>query len=148
MVFNAVSGLSNPVIVTTPPKLDKVSLVKENTPKEIEKILSTEQYVRQYFADVPIMVNIAKCESHFRQLEPNGNIHRGIVNNQDVGVMQINEYYHLNEAKQANYNIYTVEGNTAFARALYEREGTAPWSSSEPCWGKYVNDTAIAMNVK
>ena len=148
MILSAAGGYQNPVAVTETPKQDTVNLVKETSPKEVETMMSTEQYVRQYFADEPIMIQIARCESHFRQLDPNGDIHRGVVNNQDVGVMQINEYYHLAEAKKANYNIYTVEGNTAFARALYEKEGTAPWSSSEACWGKYVNNDTLAINVK
>lgn len=86
------------------------------------------------------MIQIARCESTFRQLDSDGEIHRGRVNNADVGVMQINEFYHLDMAEKENYNIYTIEGNTAYARELYEDKGTQPWISSKPCWGKYVNN--------
>lgn len=106
--------------------------------------MSTEKYVRQYFQDTPIMIEVARCESHFRQLDDDGEIHRGVVNSADVGVMQINEFYHLDQAQKKNINIYTLEGNVAYARDLYEREGTQPWASSKPCWGKFQNkDLAI-----
>jgi hypothetical protein len=110
---------------------------KEIAPKteEVAKKVSTEEYVKKYFADVPIMVDIAWCESRFRQFDKNGEIYRGKVNTKDVGVMQINEYYHLDTAEEANYNLYTTEGNTAYARRLYEKYGTDPWNSSRPCWG-------------
>ena len=140
MVLSSVTGMTSPLTVTQTPKVE-TNLVKETSPKEVENMMSTEEYVRNYFADEPIMIHIAACESHFRQLDKDGSVHRGVVNSADVGVMQINEHYHLDEAIKGNYNIYTLEGNTAFARALYEKEGTQPWSSSKPCWGKYQGDT-------
>jgi hypothetical protein len=112
-------------------------VVKQPTRKDIENMISTEQYVREYFKDIPIMIQIARCESQFKQLNKNGEIHRGIVNPADVGVMQINERYHLDRATKNNYDIYSVEGNMAYARELYEDSGTQPWISSKPCWGKY-----------
>ncbi len=134
MVFSAVSGVQAPVATTTP----KIEMqYRENAPKkeEISKKISIEEYVRTYFQDIPIMVDIAYCESRFRQFDKDGEIFRGKVNNKDVGVMQINEFYHLDTAEEANYNIYTLEGNTAYARKLYEKFGTKPWNSSRPCWG-------------
>ena len=143
MVISSITGATSPVTVTEVPRVE-TSAVKEISRKEVENMMSTEQYVRQYFSDVPIMIQIAKCESRFRQLDSDGGIHRGVVNKADVGVMQINEYYHLDTSEKKDYDIYTIEGNTSYARDLYEREGTTPWNSSRPCWGKYVNrDLAI-----
>lgn len=102
---------------------------------------ATEQYLREHYADTPILVEIARCEStslHYK----NGNLVRGRVDNADVGVMQINERYHLETAKKLGYDIHTIEGNVAFAKYLYERYGSRPWSASEPCWGSKV----VAMN--
>jgi hypothetical protein len=109
-------------------------------------ILSTdrkaiEQYVRENFADTPILAEIARCESEFRQFDKNGQALRGRVDNADVGVMQINERYHLETAKKLSINIHTIEGNMAYARYLYEKSGSQPWSASKPCWGK----TTVAM---
>jgi len=136
MIISSITGISSPITVTEAPKLE-ASAVKEISKKEIENIMSTEQYIKKYFSDIPIMIEIAKCESRFRQLDPDGEIHRGEINRADVGVMQINERYHLDQSLRKDINIYTIEGNTAYARDLYQREGTQPWSSSKSCWGKY-----------
>lgn len=145
MVISAFTGTTSPMTVNDVPStaIDS-SVVRQvenrKTTKEIGDVMSTEQYVRHYFKDIPIMIQIARCESTFRQLDSDGEIHRGRVNNADVGVMQINEFYHLDKSEKENYNIYTLEGNTAYARELYEDKGTQPWSSSKACWGKYVNN--------
>jgi hypothetical protein len=102
-----------------------------------------ESTVREYFKDAPIMAEVAKCESHFRQFEKDGSIFRGKITTKDVGVMQVNEYYHLKRAQKLGYDIYSVEGNMAYARLLYTEEGTDPWVSSSPCWMK--SDVAKAM---
>lgn len=148
MVLSTALGTTSPVTIKEIPKVDTVDIVKKISPKEIENIMSTEQYVRSYFADLPIMVHIAECESHFKQLDSDGEIHRGKVNPEDVGVMQINEHYHLGQSEKGNYNIYTLEGNTAYARDLYERQGTKPWSSSRACWGKYLNNDLALNTIK
>jgi len=95
---------------------------------------AVEAYVKDQFADEPILVDIARCESTYRQFDQTGNILRGKVNQGDVGVMQINEKYHADEAVKMGINIYTVEGNLQFGRYLYNKYGSDPWSSSAPCW--------------
>lgn len=105
--------------------------------------LTVKEKVTQYFSDLPILVDIAQCESHFRQTYKNGEIFRGVKNPLDVGVMQINEKYHLKESKKLGYDIYTTEGNMAYARYLYEKEGARPWLASSKCWAKYSNIAKI-----
>ncbi|OHA99385.1 MAG: hypothetical protein A3H52_02770 [Candidatus Zambryskibacteria bacterium RIFCSPLOWO2_02_FULL_39_26] len=148
MVLSNMAGIGNTISVSSLPTVENSSykVVKEISNQEIESLLSTEQYIKQYFKDIPIMIEIARCESTFRQLDLDGEIHRGRVNSEDVGVMQINERYHLNQAEKKDYNIYTIEGNTAYARDLYERQGTQPWNSSRACWGKYENRN-LAVNI-
>lgn len=97
-----------------------------------------EQYVRIYFSDIPIMAKISECESKFRQFNASGNVLRGEENRRDVGVMQINEDFHLDTALEMNIDLYTLEGNLSYARALYERFGTKPWKYSQKCWGGMV----------
>jgi len=98
--------------------------------------VSTEGYVRRYFADIPIMAEVARCESTFRHINPTtGNVLRGRVNSSDVGVMQINTYYHNQTAERLGLDLLDIDDNLAYARYLYEREGTQPWSASRPCWG-------------
>ena len=128
------------------PNYVKTSKTVEN--KDIEKSITVEEYVRNYFSDIPVMVEIAKCESRFRQHDHRGDILRGEVNNLDRGVMQINEYYHNEDSARLGYNILTIEVNTAYARYLFEKYGVQPWSSSAPCWKKtaaYSEYNALAV---
>lgn len=96
---------------------------------------SVEAYLRDQFGNDAILVDIARCESNFHQFDKDGNIVRGVVNRADVGVMQINEKYHAVVAKKLGMDLYTVEGNVAYAKYLYAEEGTKPWSASSKCWG-------------
>ncbi len=95
-----------------------------------------ESYLREEYANTPVLVEIARCESEFRQFDKNGKIIRGIANPADVGVMQINEFYHADTARNMGINIHTTEGNVAFAKYLYSKYGSSPWSASQPCWSK------------
>ncbi|MBP9759811.1 MAG: hypothetical protein KBD24_00390 [Candidatus Pacebacteria bacterium] len=97
--------------------------------------MNTERVVRDYFKDIPVMARVAWCESRFVQVNPaTGRVIRGIVNPNDVGVMQINETYHSSAARAMGFDLYTLKGNMAYARTLYEREGTQPWNASRACW--------------
>lgn len=82
------------------------------------------------------MYRIAGCESQYRQFNSDGSVLRGEVNNEDIGVFQINEHYHLKESEDLGYDIYTTAGNIEFAEYLYRKEGLAPWGWSSPCWDK------------
>lgn len=150
MVISSITGVNAPIQIAETQTIDS-SVVRQiedrKSEKEIGSDLSTESYVRQYFDDIPIMIAIAKCESHFRQLNSDGNIHRGMTNKSDVGVMQINEFYHLKESQKSQYDIYTLDGNVSYARQLYEKQGTGPWNSSKSCWGKYQKKD-LAINTK
>jgi len=103
-----------------------------------EYSLTTEQQVNLYFFDIPIMKDIAFCESRMRQFNSSGEILRGEENRDDVGVMQINKYYHGKTADKKNIDLHTVAGNMAYARYLYEKNGTSDWNASKPCWSKRV----------
>jgi hypothetical protein len=97
--------------------------------------LNLESYVRAYFAKTPVLAQVAKCESRFRQFDKNGQVLRGLAVREDVGIMQVNEYYHKDVSTKLGFDIYTLDGNLAYAKWLYDREGTAPWSASKACWG-------------
>jgi hypothetical protein len=110
--------------------------LQTSAPASMPAAQSVEQYVKIYFADEPIMIDIARCESQYTQFDKDGSVHRGVVNNKDVGVMQVNEYYHGTTAQKLGLDLYTIQGNVAYARYLYSKEGAQPWSSSAPCWDK------------
>lgn len=90
--------------------------------------------VAAYFADIPVMVAIAKCESDFIQLNSSGGVLNGGSGGM-LGVFQINRSVHAKFALSIGDDISTLEGNLAYARYLYNQEGTAPWDSSKSCWG-------------
>ena len=122
------SGNSNPTVEKTSNLESGIAETSFINSKNVEA------YIKAEYADEPILVDVARCESTFRQFDKTGNILRGKVNSADVGVMQINEKYHAEEAVKMGYNIYTTEGNVAFAKYLYSKYGGDPWSSSESCW--------------
>jgi len=103
------------------------------TRSAIEKFEKKNPHPDSDFSDV--LKKIAWCESRNRQFDADGFVLRGEVNPQDIGKYQINEYYHLEESKRLGMNIYTLEGNTAYAKYLYSKQGTQPWNWSKTCWG-------------
>lgn len=100
--------------------------------------ITLEEYVREYYSQTPVLAEIAKCESTFRQLSSNGKVIRGKVNRYDVGVMQINELYHDDKASAMGFDLHTLDGNLKYAKWLYDTEGTKPWASSKKCWAGAV----------
>ncbi len=103
---------------------------------ETQVVASTESIVREYFSDIPVMIQVARCESQFRQTREDGTVLRGRVDPRDTGVMQINTYYHGNRAAKLGLDLEDIYDNLAYARDLYERQGTQPWSASAPCWNR------------
>ena len=120
----------NPAYVVAP-----VSVPNNLQSQSVIAAPTVEEVVKDYFKDIPVLAKVAQCESEFRQFDKNGDVLRGKVNQFDVGVMQINELYHLDRSKKKDMDIYTLQGNLEYARALYNDSGTAPWDSSKPCWG-------------
>lgn len=92
-------------------------------------------YVREYYKETPVLANIAWCESRMRHVGKDGEIFRGVVNDKDIGVMQINTRFHEATATDMGIDIFSLEGNLQYAKYLYEKEGTKPWKASKPCWG-------------
>lgn len=98
--------------------------------------VDTESVVRTYFRDIPVMIQVARCESHFRHTLADGTVLQGRVDPADTGVMQINKRYHEAKATELGLDLNDIEDNMAYARHLYETQGTQPWSASAPCWSR------------
>lgn len=90
---------------------------------------AVEAAVRSFFADVPVMVAIAQCESNFRQFTDSGNVLRS---NGMIGVFQFFEAIHVRAATAQGHDLATLEGNLAYARQLYNQSGTQPWAACVP----------------
>src|SRR4051812_34005609 len=85
-----------------------------------------ETTVQAYFANAPEMIVIAKCESGFRQYDNSGSPLRG-GGGRYIGIFQISEG-HAATAQSLGLDMYTTDGNIAYAKYLYDKQGTAPWS--------------------
>lgn len=134
-LLSSMYGSAAPAAVATAIQADTTSSEKTAVVVLTDR-KSVEKYLREQYKDTPILVEIARCESTFSQFDKNGKVVRGIVNSKDVGVMQINEKYHLDTAISLGYDLHTIEGNVAYAKYLYEKEGARPWKASSPCWSK------------
>ncbi len=100
--------------------------------------MNTESIVRSYFKDIPVMIEIARCESTFQHTLADGSVITGRVDGADTGVMQINKRYHQQAATAMGLNLEDIYHNMAYARHLYETQGTTPWNASAPCWSKQL----------
>ena len=122
------------ITTEVPPVVAARALVSSNS--------HTEAAVREYFKDIPVMIQIARCESQFRHILADGSVLHGVVDSADTGVMQINKRYHASAAAKMSISLDDLHGNMTYARHLYETQGTQPWNASAPCWGK-----TLAMNI-
>lgn len=92
-----------------------------------------EERVREYFSDIPVMIEIARCESEFHQYGKSGQPLHGGTGTM-IGLFQISEILHRDAADNYGWDIDTPDGNMSYARHLYEQNGTAPWLASKHCW--------------
>lgn len=143
MLVASVTG-TNSVDVASLDGIESAENAEESIKNEVQVEPKTvQETVDEYFKESPILSKVAFCESRYRQFDANGEVLRGVVNPKDVGVMQINEDYHLIDSQKLGLNIHTLEGNLAFAKHLYEKQGVAPWVHSSKCWSK---GESIALN--
>lgn len=104
-----------------------------------EDIHPIEYAIREEFGELgDTMIKVAECESGLGQFDSKGEVLRGKINPQDVGIFQLNEFYHLKTAEKMDIDIYTVRGNIAYAKYLYEKNGLKDWEASRSCWGDVI----------
>ena len=149
MLFSNVQPVESQMQTTTPNQVERAASASAAAPSKAKEVslnaLSIEKEVRGYFKDTPQLVGVAWCESRFRHTDKEGNIFRGLANSKDIGVMQVNEAYHLEKSKSLGFDIYTVKGNMAYAKYLFEKEGLSPWNSSKACWGSASKNAEVAF---
>ncbi|MCE9644190.1 hypothetical protein K8Q93_03050 [Candidatus Parcubacteria bacterium] len=147
------SGTSTPITVqgSTQAVSNKTQVAAVATVLETKKEnaqRSLEAVVREYFSDTPMLAEVARCETRFRHYDRKGEVLRGEIDNNDVGIMQVNERYHLKRAEKHGFDIYSLEGNLAYAKYLYLEEGSDPWASSSRCWGGYRENATKSVAIK
>lgn len=139
-------AMTSPVPATQMEIIDARPLPKEVRSEDYLPLTDSEnveKFIGDYFADIPLMQKIAKCESRNRHFNKNGTVLRGEITPLDRGVMQINLYYHAKTAEKLGLDLHDLDDNVAYARYLYEKEGAKPWMSSSACWSKF-SDNEIA----
>ena len=85
-----------------------------------------EDAVRFYFADAPVMIDVARCETHFKQYNSDASPYYD-ASKTYIGVFQISEKIHEAKASALGFNLATLDGNIRYARYLYDASGTNPW---------------------
>jgi hypothetical protein len=110
------------------------AVAKTSTSTKAVTQAESEKRVREYFKDIPVMIEIARCESNFRQFTDTGNVLRGGDSSGMVGVFQFFESIHAVPAKTLGFDITTLEGNLSYARHLYKEQNTVPWEPARSCW--------------
>ncbi|MBP6923977.1 MAG: hypothetical protein KBC62_01215 [Candidatus Pacebacteria bacterium] len=112
-------------------------------PKAVYSPIEVEKKVREYFKDTPQMIEIARCESKFRQFTDAGNVLRGGSGGGMIGVFQFYESIHAPAAQTLGFDLATLEGNLGYAKHVHKTQGTAPWNSAKYCWDvPFISQTA------
>lgn len=128
LIDTAQRTMGAPIVYAAEPEAPKTILIGTKIEWTEERII---QEIKNTFPDAPIMVEVAKCESRFKQYayNPTNNSHDG-------GIFQISKKYHGEEMNELGVDQYDIQENIQFARKLYEREGLKPWNASKKCWSK------------
>ena len=93
-----------------------------------EAQLANKALIASQFADVPIMVEVLRHESTYRQFNGSGN--PLISETGDVGVGQINIATWGEIAKKMGLDIYnSVTDNLKMTRYVYEVQGLTAWTA-------------------
>ncbi len=93
----------------------------DDVPAVPEVATTTESRIREAFPEAPEqMVSVARCESGLRQFEADGVTPLAGRRSSDLGLFQVNRV-HWAEARALGYDLATEEGNTAFARRLFDQ---------------------------
>jgi hypothetical protein len=143
IAVSSVSQSSSPITtkaearsVAAAPKAEAQSSPQQNKKQNGNPNAGVEAAIREYFADIPLMIEIARCESKFRQFDSYGDVLHGVQVYADTGAFQVNTWYHGARAEKLGYNLNTLTGNMSYSRLLQKEQGYWPWISSQPCWGK------------
>lgn len=128
--------------LTEPPAI--VAVESATSTQAIKELIVNESLRAEI--NPKLALKIARCESQFRQFDvKTGKVLRGLHNPKDIGVFQINEKFHLNEAKKLGLDIYTLEGNVAYAVWEIKQNGPKAWHWSQKCWSE-LDSVKLAQN--
>ena len=103
------------------------------------KELTIEQKITklalEYHVNPAVVHAIISCESEYKSSA----IGKMAVIGQDIGIWQINSYFHEEAAKERGLNIYNSNDNLRYGMILLFEKGTQPWKASRTCWSKKLS---------
>jgi hypothetical protein len=123
-------------------------LAPQSAEAKTVSVKTVEESVRDYFRDMPVMIEIARCESKFRQFNADGSVLFGGAGGGMVGVFQFYDSIHRAAAAALGFDILTLEGNLGYAKHVYATFGTTPWNSAKSCWGNAFTSVSKTQSAK
>ena len=103
--------------------------------KKVETLNETiERLARKYHQSVKVAKAIIHCESKGKQSARNYQAVVGV----DIGMWQLNSYYHSKSAARMGFDIYKSADNLEYGFVLLSEQGLLPWSASKYCWSALV----------
>lgn len=93
-----------------------------------------ERYARRHNHNTAVVKAVVECESRMYE---NATGTQAVVG-KDIGLMQINTYYHEDRAERMEIDIHTRSGNLEYGMRLMKEKGLQPWSASRHCWGPKI----------
>lgn len=131
IVVSALLSLNATVALITPiPANEIISATPEEVPQVIEFYAKAAELEP---LQIKNLKDIAYCESRNRQFSNDGVLYS---HTNDVGIFQINEWYHKETAQSLGLDIGKLVDNVIYGIHLYTKEGNTPWRASLPCWSK------------
>ncbi len=91
--------------------------------------------IRAVFADVPLMMHVAKCESGLVHRE-NGELIQARDGSSSRGVFQVLMRIHGPQMQKMGLNPERTDHYLTYVRYLYDKQGLKPWQGSRHCWEK------------
>lgn len=89
---------------------------------------------KQYLIDEDLVKRIIKCESGFVKDALNINKRDGVAWSKDIGLGQINDYYHKETMIKLGLDIYTPKDNLAYMFILLKEDPLVHYKASSGCW--------------
>ena len=129
-----ISFSSAPIVYQVEPEI-----VSQETQVEWTFETLLPHLAKKYGQDEDLVRKIIKCESHFDPDAKNDNYNKeGEYWSSDWGYWQINDYWHLEDAKRHNYDIvHSWQDNLEWGFKLLKQDGAMRhWGASAYCWNK------------
>ena len=124
-----VTGLSNRPTTTWQPEIVTPAVEKEMTLDKRITFLAEKYGVKESSARA-----IIGCESEWSPDAIGYNRRKdGSVWSKDIGLMQINNYFHEEEAARMGLDIYKTNDNLEYGFYLFSKRGAKPWAASKSC---------------